>query len=67
MRVRALSRNPPSIELVTQNEFCFSTPRIDMHRCVRFHDDGHAERVDLFANRLGDLAASAAPESAAGG
>jgi hypothetical protein len=24
----------PSIELVTANEFCFSTPRIDMHRCV---------------------------------
>ena len=34
MRVRALSRNAPSIELVTANEFCFSTPRIDMHRCV---------------------------------
>ena len=34
MRVRALSRNAPSMELVTQNEFCFSTPRIDMHRCV---------------------------------
>ena len=24
----------PSIALVTANEFCFSTPRIDMHRCV---------------------------------
>ena len=34
MRVRALLRNAPSIALVTANEFCFSTPRIDMHRCV---------------------------------
>ena len=34
MRVRALSRNAPSIALVTANEFCFSTPRIDMQRCV---------------------------------
>ena len=34
IRVRAFSRNAPSMELVTQNEFCFSTPRIDMHRWV---------------------------------
>ena len=33
-RVRALLRNAPCIALVTANEFCFSTPRIDMHRCV---------------------------------
>jgi len=33
-RVRALSRKMPIIALVTANEFCFSTPRIDMHRCV---------------------------------
>ena len=34
MRVRASSRNTPSIALVAATEFCFSTPRIDMHRCV---------------------------------
>ena len=33
MRVRALSRNAPIIALVTAREFCFWTPRIDMHRC----------------------------------
>ncbi len=55
MRVRALSRNTPSIALVTANEFCFSTPRIDMHRCVRLADDRHAERVDLLPDRLGNL------------
>jgi hypothetical protein len=34
IRVRASDRNDPSIELVTANEFCFSTPRMDMQRCV---------------------------------
>ena len=34
IRVRALSRNAPSMALVTAKEFCFSTPRIDMHRWV---------------------------------
>ena len=34
MRVRASVGTCPSIELVTANEFCFSTPRIDMQRCV---------------------------------
>ena len=34
MRVRVLLRKAPSIALVTANEFCFSTPRIDMHRWV---------------------------------
>ena len=34
MRVRALLRNAPSMALVTAKEFCFSTPRIDMQRCV---------------------------------
>ena len=34
MRVRALSRKVPSMALVTAHEFCFSTPRIDMQRCV---------------------------------
>src|SRR6266542_1566894 len=33
-RVRASVRNEPSIALVTATEFCFSTPRIDMHKCV---------------------------------
>ena len=33
-RVRASLRNAPSIALVTATEFCFSTPRMDMHRCV---------------------------------
>ena len=33
-RVRASVRNAPSIALVSANEFCFSTPRINMHRCV---------------------------------
>ena len=28
------SRKAPSIALVMANEFCFSTPRIAMHRCV---------------------------------
>ena len=32
--MRASVRNPPSIALVIANEFCFSTPRIAMHRCV---------------------------------
>jgi hypothetical protein len=32
--VRASLRNAPSIALVTATEFCFSTPRIDMHRWV---------------------------------
>ena len=34
MRVRAQVWNDPSMELVTAVEFCFSTPRIDMQRCV---------------------------------
>ena len=34
MRVRAQFWNDPSMALVTAVEFCFSTPRIDMHRCV---------------------------------
>ena len=55
MRVRALSRKAPSMALVTANEFCFSTPRIDMQRCVALHHDGDAERIDLVADRLGDL------------
>ena len=33
IRVRALFLNAPCIALVTANEFCFYTPRIDMHRC----------------------------------
>ena len=32
LRVRASSRNDPSIALVTAVEFCFCTPRIDMQR-----------------------------------
>ena len=32
--MRAFVRKAPSIALVTAKEFCFSTPRIDMHRCV---------------------------------
>ena len=34
MRVRCWSRNAPSMALVMVYEFCFSTPRIAMHRCV---------------------------------
>src|SRR4029453_8085264 len=33
-RVLASLRNAPNIALVTAREFCFSTPRIDMHRWV---------------------------------
>jgi len=32
-RVCTFSRNAPSMALVTVCEFCFSTPRITMHRC----------------------------------
>ena len=59
MRVLAWSRNAPSIALVTANEFCFSTPRIDMQRCVPSQTTGHAERVDFLENRLGDLVGQA--------
>ena len=45
MRVRELLRNAPSIALVTAKEFCFSTPRIAMHRCVASIDDRDAERL----------------------
>ena len=55
MRVRASFWNPPSIALVIAEEFCFSTPRIAMHRCVASIDDGDAERLDLLADGLGDL------------
>ena len=34
VRVRASSRNVPSIALVTADDCCFSTPRIAMHRWV---------------------------------
>jgi hypothetical protein len=56
VRVRASSRNVPSIALVIANEFCFSTPRIAMHRCVpsmttptpsgSMHLQPPAERID---------------------
>ena len=52
MRVRASSRNVPSIALVMANEFCFSTPRIAMHRCVPSMTTADAERIDGVLNRL---------------
>ena len=55
MRVRALSRNTPSMALVTANEFCFSTPRIDMQRCVPSQTTATPQRIDLLADGLGDL------------
>ena len=57
IRVRALSRNAPSIALVTANEFCFSTPRIDMQRCVASMTTATPSGAILLANRVGDLAA----------
>ena len=41
--------------LVIVYEFCFSTPRIAMHRCVPSHDHRHAERLDLFGDGVRDL------------
>ena len=55
MRVRAFVWKEPSIALVTAVEFCFSTPRIDMHRWAHLAHHRDTGRVDRGANRLGDL------------
>ena len=55
MRVRELLRNAPSIALVTANEFCFSTPRIAMQRCVASITTATPSGCDLLADRLRDL------------
>src|SRR6266581_2605690 len=39
------SRNAPSIALVTANEFCFSTPRIDMQRCIASRSEEHTSEL----------------------
>ena len=54
-RVRASSRKTPSIALVTATEFCFSTPRIIMHRCVASITTATPCGCDLLVHRLGDL------------
>ena len=55
MRVRTSCWNTPSIALVTATEFCFSTPRMDMHRWDASMTMADAERPDLLADGLGDL------------
>ena len=55
MRVRALSRKMPSIALVTAKEFCFCTPRIDMHRWVPSQTTATPRGSIFSQDRLGDL------------
>ena len=54
-RVRASPWNTPSIALVVVTEFCFSTPRIAMQRCVASMTTATPSGRTLSANGLGDL------------
>ncbi len=55
MRVRAQVWNDPSMALVTAVEFCFSTPRIDMHRCVPSQTTATPSGAIFCLDRLGNL------------
>jgi hypothetical protein len=49
-------RKQPTMALVTVDEFCFSMPRIIMHKVPRLDHHAHALRLNGLLNGVGDLA-----------
>jgi len=48
-------RKHPTMALVTVDEFCFSIPRIIMHKVARLDYHAHALRRNRFLNGVGNL------------